>query len=227
MDLIYCGGGNPRFAQIAMDNGFLLGAQLPDTVYGPLYFADQDWKKPNRGAYMAALAQHRPHIASVLDLERDEQLGDVLSWAEEAAQFANVVMIIPKSFGIIQRLPRTIGGADIRLGYSVPTRHGGTSVPLWEFAGWSVHLLGGNPHKQQSLTHYMRVESADGNMALLMAIRHCAFYDPRKRTSSGYWPSIDLYDGCPWAGGGSNADAPYEAFRRSCENIMWSWKMYR
>ena len=46
--LIYCGGGNRRFADIAIDSGFRFGSCLPETVYHPLYMADQDWKKPNR-----------------------------------------------------------------------------------------------------------------------------------------------------------------------------------
>lgn len=207
MELIYCAGYNRRFAQIAIDHGFLYGAQLPSTVYHPLHFADQDWKKPNRAAYMRALEKHRPHMATVLDLEQDDQLGEVLSWAEEAAQWVRVVMIIPKVFGIIPRLPPRIGGADVRLGYSVPTRFGGTELPVWEFTGWPVHLLGGSPNAQMELAHYMDVVSADGNMAMKAAARFCNYWTP---------------DG--WRGTGAMQDAPYEAFRRSCENIMLAWK---
>ena len=68
--LIYCGGGNSRFYDIATAAGFKYGSRLPDTIYGPLYFADQDWKQPNRDKYMAGLAEHKPYMASVLDLER-------------------------------------------------------------------------------------------------------------------------------------------------------------
>lgn len=53
IDLIYCGGGNKRFHEIATRYGFLYGVQLPDTVYGELHFADQNWKKPttSQGLY--------------------------------------------------------------------------------------------------------------------------------------------------------------------------------
>ncbi len=208
MELIYCAGYNRHFAQIAIDRGFWYGAQLPSTVYHALHMADQDWKKPNRAAYMAALAKHRPQIATVLDLERDDQLGDVLSWAEEAAQYVGVVMIIPKVFGIVPRIPRRIGGADVRLGYSVPTKFGGTELPVWEFAGWPVHLLGGSPQAQMQLTHYMDVVSADGNTAMKVATRFCQYW-----TANGW---SDMYD-C------QGDDKPHEAFRRSCENIMCAW----
>jgi hypothetical protein len=240
IELIYCGGGNPRFYEIARDAGFLYGAQLPDTVYGPLHFADQDWKKPNRDAYMAALAQHRPHMASVLDWEQPEQLSEVLDWAEQATQYVNVIMLIPKVVGGVARLPRMIGGKEVRLGYSVPTNHGGTAVPVWEFHGWPVHLLGGSPQEQMALAggyhrkrkanqrdlfrSHLHVISVDGNMMQKMATRFCAFWDSSKTSLRGYWPTIQEFDGRAWGDGGAGADAPYEAFRRSCLNIMQAWK---
>ena len=221
VELIYCAGGNRRFDEIAKDAGFLLGAQLPKAkVYFPIHFADQNWKNPDMRQYMAALAQHRPHMASVIDLEKDEQLHEVLSWAEEAAQWVSVVMIIPKVFGIIPRLPRRIAGAEVRLGYSVPTSHGGTEVPVWEFDGWPVHLLGGSPQAQMRLTHYLRVTSVDGNMANKMATSRCQFWVPgNAKAKDRYWPTLSEADGKRW-----EADAPYEAFRRSCVNIVEAWR---
>lgn len=219
IELIYCANGNKEFARIAIEAGYTYGAQLPHTVYFPPAFADQDWKKPNREAYMAALAKHQPRMASVLDWERPEQLPEVLSWAEDAAQFVEVVMIIPKVFSGIPQLPRSIGGKTVRLGYSVPTRHGGTQLPVWEFAGWPVHLLGGSPQAQMRLRPYFDVVSADGNMAHKMATVFCAFWDGRKTTKRGQWPTIKDYDGKPWP----NDGAHYEAFRRSCANIMQAW----
>jgi hypothetical protein len=207
IDLVYCGGGNARLAQIAIDAGFKFGAQLPCTIYYPIWFADQNWKKPDRQAYMSALSQYRPMMATVLDLEREAQLSEVLSWAEEVAQYVQIVQIIPKVSGIISKLPRRIGGADVRLGYSVPTRHGATFVPIWEFEGWSVHLLGGSPHAQMRLCYYLDVQSVDGNMANLMAVRFCKYWAP---------PNLWL----PVGKKGEGHDVPYEAFRRSCVNIM-------
>jgi len=224
--LIFCGGGNPRFAQTAIDAGFRYGAQLPKAVYGPLYFADQDWRVPNREAYMAGLAEHRPHMATVLDWEREEQLAEVLNWAEEAAQYVQRVVLIPKVPGGVGRLPRRIGGAGVILGYSVPTRYGGTPLPLWSFAGWPIHLLGGSPHRQMEYWRYLtpiaEVVSVDGNMASKMATQRCQFWTPgtARYAHNRYWPTIKEADGCKWPGG----DAPYEAFRRSCANIPAAWQ---
>lgn len=219
LELIYCGGGNRRFFEIATKTGFLYGSQLPETVYGPLHFADQDWKKPNLQKYLTELNKHRPFMASVLDLEKPEQLTEVLNWSEDVAPFVEEIMIIPKCFGVIAHLPRRIGGKNVRLGYSVPTKFGGTPVPVWEFCNWPVHLLGGSPQSQMKLFHYFHVVSVDGNMAQLMATRHCAFWVKNsKRYKSGHWPTLKMADGEKMSN-----DAPYEAFRRSCENIMQAW----
>lgn len=206
--LIYCAGKNVRLDDIAIKAGFMVGAQLPCTTYLPLYFADQNWKKPDRTAYLAALEKHQPYMATVLDLERLNQLDEVLAWAEDAAQWVAVVIIIPKAQGIISRLPRSIGGRPVRLGFSVPTKFGGTELPVWEFAGWPVHLLGGSPHRQMAIARYMDVQSADGNVINLAATNFCKYWQ------DGRWYSITPRQG----------DAPYEAFRRSCENIMAAWR---
>jgi len=220
VDVIYCADGNPRFAKIAIDAGMRYGAQLPNTVYYPVWFADQNWRKPNRERYMAALAEHRPYMATVLDWERDEQLPEVLGWAEEAAQYVQRVGIIPKVIGGVDRIPERIAGCEVVLAYSVPTRFAGSQVPLWEFGRRPVHLLGGSPQKQLELSHYLNVVSADGNYAQKMASQWNQFWVPGNVTyaKNRWWPRLREADGERW-----EHDAPYEAFRRSCENIVKAW----
>lgn len=216
--LIYCAAGGKRYSGIAVECGYKYGAQLPGTASYPVYFADQNWKKPDREGYMAALKIHKPHIASVLDWERQEQLSEVLSWAEDAAMYADTVMIVPKVQGGVSQLPRTIAGKPIILGYSVPTRYGGTQLHLAEFLGTSVHLLGGSPHAQMTLARYLNVCSVDGNMPALMSTRFSKFWQ------SGRWVSIIAADGKRWNDDADKTNAPYEAFRRSCINIASAWK---
>lgn len=229
LDLIFCAAGNPAMMRIAVAAGYRYGARLPDTVYpeiAPLWFCDQDYARPDRAGYMAALAVHRPAMATVLDLERADQLPEVLDWAAEAAQYAGRVVIIPKCYGIIARLPRVIAGAEVVLGYSVPTRYGGTAVPCWEFAGWPVHLLGGSPQAQmwtwRQLSAVADVVSADGNYAQKLAVRYCQTWVPG--TAHGarnrWWPTLTELDGRRW----SERGAPVEAFRRSCTTIMAAWQ---
>jgi ribosomal protein S18 acetylase RimI-like enzyme len=223
MDIIYCAAGNKRYANIAIKHGMRYGAQLPNTVYHSPYFTDQNWKKPDKRRYMAALKQHRPALATVLDLEREEQLGEVLSWAIEAAYYVReAVIIIPKVMSIIPKLPRRIFGKQVRLGYSVPTKFAGTQVPIWEFSGWPIHLLGGSPYEQSKLERYLDVKSVDGNYAQKMANRYCQFYDGTggsRWANNRYWPKLEE---SPF--GHVDKDAPYFAFELSCINIMSSWR---
>ncbi len=216
---IFCGGGNARFCEIALAAGFRYGSQLPGTPYAPIYFADQNWKKPNRALYMAALALHRPQMATVLDWEREEQFSEVLDWAEESAQFAESVVIIPKVVNEVHRIPNCIGGKPVIIGYSIPTQFGGTCVPIWELEGRRVHLLGGSPHRQmreyEAMRAFCEVVSADGNMAMKMATGRCCYWRQESFGRQGHWPHLLE---------GITNDAPYEAFRRSCTNIVEAWK---
>lgn len=226
IEIIYCANGNRRFAQIAIEAGMTYGAQLPGTVYFSPEFVDQDWKRADRAAYVAAVAQHQPRMATVLDWERDEQLPEVLGWAEDVAPFVERVIIIPKVIGGIPRLPRRIGGREVVLGYSVPTRYAGTSVPPWEFAGWPVHLLGGSPHRQMELAHYLNAVSVDGNYIAKMAQKWIQFWvmAPARYALDRRWPRLREADGRAWGDGSNTADAPYEAFRRSCVNVLAAWR---
>jgi len=217
--LIYCAAGNPIFARAALAAGWLYGARLPDWYDRnlPLYFADQDWRAPNRAAYMIALARVRPNMATVLDLEYPEQGAEVLSWAKEAAEYVERVVIVPKVSGVIDSLPRSVGGAAVVLGFSVPTSYGGTEVPVWEFQGWPVHLLGGSPQAQRRLSRYLNVISLDGSMMQQQAMR------------GRFWSrqSSPRYRSCWWqlseAGDLRTEGVPLECFRRSLGAVHSLW----
>lgn len=219
--LIYCADGNRRFAEIAIRYGFAYGAQLPNTTYFPPVFTDQNWRNPDRQRYMEAIRQHRPALATVLDWEREEQLSEVLDWAAEAAQHvSNSVIIVPKVINAVHQLPREIAGKPIRLGYSVPTKFAGTQVPIWEFFGWPVHLLGGSPQEQMKLSRMLDVRSADGNYAMKMANQHNAYYAHGTATfaKNRHWPKFNESQ-LEWL----DKDVPYRAFELSCINIRAGW----
>lgn len=183
----------------------------------------------------------------MLDWEKPEQLPEVLAWAEAVAEFVETVILIPKVVGGIKRLSQTIGGKPIRLGFSYPTSFGKASFDiLLEMIDWDhgIHILGGAPHMQFELasgrfraprqrrhaqrcmfTTLLDVRSVDCNMHLKMATKFNAFFDPTKSTKRYYWPALENYDGKRWGDGSKSADAPYEAFRRSCQNIAAMWRL--
>lgn len=216
IELIYCAAGNPRFAEIAIRYGFKYGAQLPNKIYYAPHFVDQNWKKPNREKYMAALAEYRPAIATVLDLERDDQLNEVMNWANEAAQYVSeAVIIIPKAMSIIHCLPDVLRGKQVRLGYSVPTKFGGTCVPVWEFGKRPAHLLGGSPSEQIKLKSYLNVQSTDGNYVQKAAIDYGNSWLVDQGWS--YGAEMGLWER-------QSEDAMYKAFELSLMNIRAVWE---
>jgi GNAT superfamily N-acetyltransferase len=220
MDIIYCAAGNKRYADIAIRHGMRYGAQLPNTIYHAPFFADQDWKQPDRKGYMAALKKYRPALATVLDLEREEQRHEVLSWALEASRYVTeAVIIIPKVMSIIPKLPKHVFNRQIRLGYSVPTKYGGTSVPTWEFANWPVHLLGGSPQEQLNLSRYMDVKSVDGNYINGRAKNGQYFTNSKMKTQNSWMPQLKEV-----GLGGIVNDVPYVAFELSVINMMAAWR---
>lgn len=216
-ELIFVADGNMRFADLALDSGWLYGARLPATVYRRPYMVDQDWRDPDRNSYMAALKEYRPWMATVLDWEHDEQLPEVLEWANEAAQYVQVVIIIPKVHGGIAKLPRSVHGKPVRLGYSVPTSLAGTYVPIVEFQGWPVHLLGGSPSEAMRLARLMNVRSMDTNYHHKLAMTGNYFFPAGAQGAKNRtWPTLGEV-------GGWDIDVPYEAFRRSCLAIKRAW----
>lgn len=221
-DLYYCADGNKRFADIALTNGFRYGARLPATIYHRAEFTDQDWKAPNREMYMQAVEVNHPRLATVLDWERPEQWAEVESWAAQIAPFVTeAIVIIPKVMGGIGRIPETIRGKAIRLGYSVPTGYGGTCLPSWEFGSRPVHLLGGSPHDQIELAQYLNVVSADTNYHLGMATRYNQFFAAGgsfRAARNRWYPKLN-----ETALGHIDGDVPYKAFALSCINIKTAW----
>lgn len=247
MEIIYCAHPHERLYKAAQERGFLLGCQLPSTALRKhnkfsIHFADQDWKAwkkakeadkkdggnrivEHRSRYMDELKLFRPKVATVLDLEFPEQFEEVVSWAEEASQYVETVIIIPKYAGAISQIEsrfpdRKINGASIRLGYSVPTSFGGTKVHKSEFGDWPIHLLGGSPEKQMKLSKIMNVVSVDSNMILKFANR-CMVWVSKDlmgcRASTVPLKSLIEFQ----------ADGAYfRAFELSATNVMAAWEEF-
>lgn len=73
------------------------------------------------------------------------------------------------------------------------------------------------------LCYYLNVESVDGNMVCKQAAQRCQFWVPgtARYAKNRWWPTLrEANSGARWPG----EDAPYEAFTRSCRNIVEAWK---
>lgn len=213
MEIIFCASNSKRFTPIAIENGWLYGARLPGTVHAKLYFSDQKYQKPNRIAYMKAVKEHKPNIASVIDWEKPEQYQEVMDWAFEVSEHTNQIMIIPKVSGMVEKIPETINGKKVILGFSIPTSNGATNLLIWEFSGREIHLLGGSPENQYEYFMYLnncgKVVSLDCNYTMMKA-GHCQYWK-----SLGKWVQ-DNYE--------SPIDAPYKCFEKTMRNLYKFWK---
>lgn len=230
IEIIYCGALNKYITPIAHETGFLIGVQLPNSKSSKkcieklgvgLHFADQNWKKPDRQAYMKDVEILRPKVATVLDYERPSQWDEVMSWAEEITRYVETVIIIPKVYDCISDIPEVINGKPVRLGYSIPTSYGGTKMSPRLFKDRPVHLLGGSPQRQMRLCRFMNVESVDSNMILKFGIHCQVWVCDNPFTGRSHLEPISTYIGKEMI------DRAYQkAFKLSCINVRQAWREF-
>jgi len=149
----------------AISFGWQPGARytnLRDVKHLPhVYFVDIDWKNYSFERHLDAVSRVKPTMTVARDIMEDDHLDDVLHEASVLATFAQTVIVVPKDPRLKQRC--RLGIPDMfRLGYSVPTKYGSTSITPDYFKG-DVHLLGGRPDVQRRLADIMTVRSLDGN----------------------------------------------------------------
>ena len=205
--LVYCAGRGGRFADIAVAAGFVYGCRSDYKPSHLVGFADLDWKVPDLREHRSFVREHAPTFAVAPDVTDLDDMCWTLRYAETLAQWAERVIIVPKCAGLIPCLPHE---PWLMLGYSVPTKYGGTDLFLSEFDGWPVHLLGGSPNRQLNLAYYLNVVSADGNAATRAAEFGTVFNGKTHQWDQGAEPQGE--------------DLPYRAFARPCEQIKRAWE---
>jgi hypothetical protein len=146
-------------------------------------FVDNEYADYDHALHLSVVQELRPTYATVRDVMTREQCRDagiayypldtILAWAEEIAQYAENVIVIPK-YDCIADIPD-----QYMLGYSVPSSYGGTPLSVDLFRHRRVHLLGGSWKSQ--LEHLAAlgdaVVSIDNNHIQLMARRFGQFDD--------------------------------------------------
>ena len=151
-------------------------------------FIDNDYFKYDHQKHLKAVRELKPKYATVRDYMSVEQckkdgiefyeLGQILDWAAELAGYAENVIVIPK-VDELDKIPE-----KYMLGYSVPTSHGGTPLPVEAFRERRVHLLGGSWKAQ--LAHMAQlgddIVSVDNNYVLNIS-RFGQFINPDGKTT--------------------------------------------
>lgn len=110
-------------------------------------FIDNDYFKYNHETHLEVVKKFKPKYATARDIMTKAQceregieyysLEQILDWAEELDEYAGNVIMIPK-YDCLDKIPE-----KFMLGYSVPTSHGRTPLPVKAFRGRRTHLLGG------------------------------------------------------------------------------------
>ena len=198
IDVIYTLRGADSTCCLAVQAGLRYGIQSGSYRLCPytgklsgrhaVTFVDNDYWDYKHEDHVEAVKAHAPKYATVRDFMTRPQcaaagiafyeLEQVLAWAEELAEYAENVIVIPKA-DVLDLIPE-----QFILGYSVPTTHGGTPLPVEAFRGRRVHLLGGSWKAQ--LAHMAQlgedVVSLDNNYVALIASRFGQFVDPEGNT---------------------------------------------
>lgn len=224
-DLIYCADGNPRYAQIALDCGWMYGFRSDRTPgVSVCDFLDVNWKQPNLDRHRRMAAIYLPKYIVMPDVMHPSQLAPTLLLAAEFhAITGGCVIIVPKCEGIIALIPNVWW---LILGYSVASKYGGGAgdapPPAWEWMGRRVHWLGGNPYAQIRLASTIsgvETVSLDANYTTHVARFGMIYRIGLGRNGGDVWRRMD--DG----GERVTEDVPYEAFRRSLIEIKRAWQM--
>jgi hypothetical protein len=157
--------------EIAVQHGWLPGARytnLRDVKRFPkLGFLDINWKSYDFRRHLAAAEMTRPMITVARDIEDRCDLRRIVDQAYRLLEFAKYVVLVPKDPLLESRLCRSIP-PEFLLGFSVPTKYGGTKLSPAAFRR-PVHLLGGRPDVQRRLAELMPVFSLDTNRFTLDA----------------------------------------------------------
>lgn len=161
MDLIFCAGNSKPKCCIAHSLGFLYGIRSDCTPCQnhPVTFVDFNWKNADWEKHVEVIKEYQPKYTIVPDIEKAEQLPDVLCKAKSIEGYTENIIFVPK-VDVINEIPDRY-----MLGYSVPTKYGGCNISTDRFKGRRAHLLGGSPQKQYNIYLNLKDEvvSIDGN----------------------------------------------------------------
>lgn len=175
---------------IGEEYGWLPGARYTNLrdikSFNTIGFIDIDWKDYDFYKHLEAVKAVNPIFTIARDIENIDNLDEILIEATELSQYAKNVLVVPKDVKLTGRFKELIP-KEFLLGYSVPTKYGGTEIPPSSFDR-PVHLLGGRPDVQRKLAELMPVVSFDCNRFTLDA-RFGDYFDGNrfiKHPTGGY-----------------------------------------
>ena len=156
--------------KIAKSYGWYPGAKYTNLrdirSFNKIGFIDIEWKAYDFDKHIYALTQTEPILTVAKDIENIKEFDEVIKQAEILNKYSKYVIIVPKDRKLSSHLEEI--PSKYILGYSVPTKYGGTKIPI-KYFNRPVHLLGGRPDTQINLAAQMQVVSFDCNRFTLDA----------------------------------------------------------
>lgn len=119
------------------------------------------WRNYDFQAHLRAVELTAPLLTVARDVVCYSDLEAILQEATLLAEHSETVVIVPKDPRLRHVMEREVPD-QYRLGYSVPTRYGGSPIATRHFRR-PVHLLGGRPDVQRRLADELDVVSLDCN----------------------------------------------------------------
>ena len=160
-----------RVSQAAVQHGWLPGARYTNLRdvrrFDRLGFLDIDRKNYCFSRHLQAAQSTRPILTVARDIEDVSRLDRTIDEAHELLRYADNVVVVPKDERLAETMDHQIPSVFL-LGFSVPTKYGGTKITPRAFRR-PVHLLGGRPDVQRRLAAQMPVVSFDCNRFTLDA----------------------------------------------------------
>ena len=160
-----------RVQKIAVEHGWLPSARYTNLrdvkEFDKVHFIDIDFKNYSFAKHLKAVQNSKPHLTVARDVFSIKDLDEILIEAEELQKYSDKVIIVPKDKKLKGCFDKYIP-KQYMLGYSVPTKYGGTEIPPSEFKR-PTHLLGGRPDTQRNLANEINVYSFDCNRFTLDA----------------------------------------------------------
>ncbi|MDQ0637479.1 hypothetical protein QF042_001044 [Pedobacter sp. W3I1] len=157
---------------IAKSHNWLIGAKYTNlrdvATFEKVHFIDIDWKNYNFERHLDAVKKLMPKYTVAKDWEEANELSNLLGQVDILSKYCEHVIIVPKVDALKEKMLNLIP-KEFMLGYSVPTKYGGTTIEPQYFDERPVHLLGGRPEKQRELGKILNVRSIDGNRFTLDA----------------------------------------------------------
>lgn len=164
IDVYFC--HRYEFATTAADIGYRLGTRCDDlktnrveeilTDGYSIDFVDNNFKQRDDEQLLRAVEVVDAELVVLPDVTDTAMIEDVLSLGERIESNGRTPVVVPKKKCVIPSFP-----SDWVFAYSVPTDYGKTEVPITEFKGKKVHLLGGSPKIQVQYANKLETSGAE------------------------------------------------------------------